>query len=118
MICREPGCELLVSKIAAASTIAIGAPTVAEAQLVALAKRGPDGPAAVERFLSEIQATVVPFGQHHLPVFLSAVLHYGKGRHPAALNMGDCFSYATAIASGMPLLFIGEDFRQTDIRIA
>jgi len=47
-----------------------------------------------------------------------AILRFGKGRHPAALNFGDCMSYATAKIAGRPLLYIGADFPKTDLRLA
>lgn len=49
---------------------------------------------------------------------LDAFLHYGKGRHPARLNLGDCFAYALAKALDAPLLYKGDDFSKTDIRSA
>lgn len=54
----------------------------------------------------------------HVDIALDAFRRYGKGRHPAGLNLGDCFSYALAKATGQPLLFKGEDFSRTDIERA
>jgi ribonuclease VapC len=78
-------------------------------------KLGPDGAVKSDQLLAELQATIVPFGRHHLAIFYDAFRRYGKGRHRARLNMGDCFTYAIAKASGMPVLFVGEDFAQTDL---
>jgi len=122
VICREPGYEQLLQKIALARTVAIGAPTVAETQMVVEiklgSKRGRDGAALVDQFLTEIQALVIPFTRNHLSIFFEAFRRYGKGRHPARLNMGDCFTYAVAKAAGMQVLYVGEDFSHTDIESA
>jgi ribonuclease VapC len=118
VICREPGWESLVHKLALARTIAVGAPTVAETQMVLTMKLGPDGAAKSDQFLAELQVSIVPFARNHLAIFYEAFQRYGKGRHPARLNMGDCFTYAIAKASGMPLLFVGDDFAQTDLTLA
>ena len=61
---------------------------------------------------------MVPFGELHFGAAVEAWLRFGKGRHPAALNFGDCMSYAVAKVANTPLLFVGEDFPQTDIEIA
>ncbi len=57
----------------------------------------------------------IPFEDRHWGAAAEAFIVYGKGRHPAALNFGDCMTYATARLSGNPLLFVGEDFAKTDI---
>jgi ribonuclease VapC len=115
ILCREPGYEELLRRIATARTLAVGAPTVAETQMVLTIKLGLDVAGLVDQFLAEIQATVVPFGREHVSIFFDAFLRYGKGRHPARLNMGDCISYAIAMAAGQPLLFVSGDFTQTDL---
>ena len=66
-------------------------------------------------FLRDIGAEVVAFHEQHLEAATTAFLRFGRGRHPAALNFGDCMSYAVASVAGMPLLFTGEDFARTDI---
>jgi ribonuclease VapC len=118
VICQEPDYDTLVRKMAAARVLTVGAPTVAETQLALTIKRGGDAGALTDQFLSEIQAVIVPFGRDHISTFYAAFLRFGKGRHPARLNMGDCFSYATAKVAGMPLLFTGGDFTLTDIAAA
>jgi len=118
VVCREPGYEELLRKMASARVVLIGAPTVAESHLVLSIKLGGDGGTIVDQFLAEIQATIVPFGRDHISSFLEAFLRFGKGRHPARLNMGDCFTYATAKIAGTPVLFTGGDFALTDLRSA
>jgi ribonuclease VapC len=122
VICREPGYEELLRKMATSRVVVIGAPTVAECQLVLSIKlgrgSGADAGAIVDQFLGEVQALIVPFGRDHISSFYGAFHRFGKGRHPARLNMGDCFTYATAKVAGMPLLFTGGDFALTDLKCA
>jgi ribonuclease VapC len=72
----------------------------------------------VDRFLRLAGVRIVEIGDDELARALDAFDRYGKGRHPARLNMGDCFAYACAKTEGVPLLFKGDDFDQTDIAIA
>lgn len=112
---EEPGHQVLYPYLEAADGLAIGAPTLFETSLVALRRYGDDGVALVERFLGAWEVEVIPFDERHWHVATGAFARYGKGRHPAALNFGDCFSYATASVAGKPLLFVGADFARTDI---
>ena len=68
--------------------------------------------------LRNMGAEIVPFTEEHYEAALSAFLRYGKGRHPAGLNFGDCMSYAFARVSGLPLLYTGGDFSKTDVPTA
>jgi ribonuclease VapC len=118
IICGEPDTERLLHSIGAARVIAVGAPTVAETQLALSVKLHRDAGSLVDQFLFEIQAVIVPFGRDHISAFFEAFLRFGKGRHAARLNMGDCFTYAVAKLAGMPVLFTGADFSQTDLDCA
>ena len=60
---------------------------------------------------------MVPLGEEHARLARDAAARFGRGRHPAALNVGDCFSYALAIAGEEPLLFLGDDFSRTDVPV-
>lgn len=117
-ICREPGFQRVLAKIGAARVLVIGAPTLAETQLALTVKLGRDSGALVEQFLVETQTLVLPFGRDHVSAFFEGFLRFGKGRHRARLNMGDCFTYAIAKVAGMPVLCVGDDFSQTDLAIA
>ena len=75
------------------------------------------GKTLLERFLQEAALTVIPFGPEHHSRAVDAYLRYGKGRHPAALNFGDCMTYATARLAAAPLLCVGNDFAQTDLQL-
>lgn len=71
--------------------------------------------ALVDEFLIELNAEIIPVTREIAMVALDAFARYGKGRHPAKLNFGDCFSYAGAKAAGVGLLYVGADFAQTDL---
>jgi ribonuclease VapC len=68
----------------------------------------------VARLLAEASVTVAPFGESHYSSAVDAWLRYGKGRHPASLNFGDCLSCAVARLAGEPLVVVGDDFTRTD----
>jgi len=114
----EPQGAQLTGRIAAASLVLVAAPTVLEAVLVLSSRLRVDARSLVEGVLREAGAQVVPFDHDHYLAAASAWLKYGKGRHPAALNFGDCLSYGLAKVSGLPLLCVGSDFPQTDITLA
>jgi ribonuclease VapC len=77
-----------------------------------------DARAVVSRFLDAAQISTVAIGDAEREAALDALQRFGKGRHPAKLNMGDCFSYACARTHAAPLLFKGDDFGRTDIELA
>jgi ribonuclease VapC len=112
---REPGHEVLMDRIDAAEVVVVGVPTLLESVMVLTARLGHDARPMVFAFLRRLEAEVVAFNQEHLDAATTAFIRFGRGRHAAALNFGDCMSYAVASVAGMPLLFIGEDFRRTDI---
>jgi len=114
----EPEREILVAKINAADTIAVGAPTLVEAGIVLSARAGLDSSAVLVELLASADAIVIEFGQRHWREAVSAWGRFGKGRHPAGLNFGDCLTYATALVAGEALLAKGDDFTQTDIPLA
>jgi ribonuclease VapC len=112
---REKRYDRLKEAMAAADALAIGAPTLFETGMVAAGRLDLRGRALVAQFLERWNVVVVPFGDRHERAALEAFLRYGKGRHPAALNYGDCMAYATAKIADVPLLFTGNDFAQTDL---
>lgn len=69
------------------------------------------------RFFQEMGIVVVPFTDLHWQRAIDAFARFGKGRHPAALNFGDCMTYATAALARQPLLCVGDDFRKTDLEL-
>jgi ribonuclease VapC len=114
IVMKEPGYEELLQRMAS-SDPAIGTATLAETAIVLFAQLQRDARSLLARFLSEASIAIVPFGESHYGAAVDAWLRYGKGRHPAALNFGDCLSYAVARLANEPLLFVGDDFAQTDI---
>jgi ribonuclease VapC len=118
IVLREPGWEALAAKLGAAPAAGIGAATVAESGLVLTAKSGKNMRPVLLRFLQETRLTVIPFGEEHWRVAIDAYTKFGKGRHAAALNFGDCLTYATAKLADEPLLCLGDDFVETDLLLA
>jgi ribonuclease VapC len=118
IVLEDIGFDLLVEKMDTAKALAIGAPTLFETRIV-LAKKPVDlARQRLDDFLERIDARIVPFTSEHVTAAIEAYDRYGKGRHPAQLNFGDCMSYAIARISRQPLLFIGDDFSKTDIEAA
>lgn len=114
----EPNHEELQAKIESAPGIAIGAPTLVETLMVLTARLRGEPILGLRELLRAVEAEVIPFSEDHSHIALQAYLRFGKGRHPAALNFGDCLSYATASVARQPLLFVGGDFSRTDIHVA
>jgi ribonuclease VapC len=77
-----------------------------------------DAQSALDRFVGDVSAELVPITGEIGRTAIAAFDRFGRGRHPARLNMGDCFAYACAQALAVPLLFKGDDFSQTDIAVA
>ncbi|MBA3364226.1 MAG: type II toxin-antitoxin system VapC family toxin [Actinobacteria bacterium] len=118
ILLREHGHEAALARLADAHSPGIGAPTLAETGVVLTAKLGVGARTLLARFLGELTAEVVPFGEEHWPVAVDAYRRFGKGRHAAALNFGDCLTYATARLADEPLLALGDDFARTDLTLA
>jgi ribonuclease VapC len=112
---QEPGHERVLAAMSAASALGIGAPTLVETTIVLTARLGRDARGLASRLILEADVAVVPFTDEHFGTALDAWLRFGRGRHEASLNFGDCLAYATARVAGEPLLFTGADFARTDI---
>jgi ribonuclease VapC len=117
IVLREPGHERLLQFVALEDAPGIGAPTVVETGIVLAAKVGVPGRTLLARFLGDIDSAVIAFEEEHWPVAVEASLRFGKGRHPAGLNFGDCLTYAVARLADEPLLCVGDDFAQTDLHV-
>ncbi|MEZ5317706.1 MAG: type II toxin-antitoxin system VapC family toxin [Vicinamibacterales bacterium] len=105
----------LVDRILAADIVRIGTPTLTETAIVATARRGSSVRRELAALLRELDVTLVPFTADHHAAAWRAWERFGRGRHKANLNFGDCLSYAVAAVAGDALLFVGDDFRQTDV---
>jgi ribonuclease VapC len=118
VLLREQGFEPLEETLGRAPFVGVGAPTLAETAIVLHARVGALSRTLLRRLLDDVDATPIAFGDRHWPVALGAFARYGKGRHPAGLNFGDCLTYAVAKVANEPLLCLGEDFEQTDLALA
>jgi len=95
----------------------VSAMTKLETSIVLLGRRGEPLVSRLDRLLHRISATIMPFDDHQADIARDAFAHYGKGRHPAGLNFGDCAAYALSVAEAEPLLFKGTDFGATDVEV-
>ena len=118
----EPDYLDLVDRILEADAVRVGAPTLTETSLVLGGRRRDRGASLanehVQELVRELGVTIVPFGEPEWHAATEAFVKYGRGRHKASLNFGDCLAYATASVAGDSLLFVGADFRHTDIPAA
>jgi ribonuclease VapC len=112
----EPETESFVRALADDSKIIISAFNALESAIVIEAKKGEAGGRELDLLLHRARIEVIPLNNDQAELALSAWRKYGKGNHPAGLNIGDCCAYALSKYSGEPLLFKGNDFSQTDIR--
>ncbi len=115
IFCDEPERPDFNRQIAAASRRLISAASVLETSIVLENRFGEEAYRELDFFLLKAAIQVYPFDAEQLEIARRAYRQYGKGRHRAGLNYGDCFSYALAKHTGEPLLFKGNDFSQTDI---
>jgi ribonuclease VapC len=115
---KEPEAERLAAMIRDTDTTAIAAPTLLETAIVAEGRTLPGMAEKLDALLGAIRPEIVPFTAEHVSLARDAWRRYGKGRHRAGLNLGDCFAYALAKERGQPLLFKGDDFAATDIEPA
>ncbi|MDD2875856.1 MAG: type II toxin-antitoxin system VapC family toxin [Acidiphilium sp.] len=111
----EPDQRRYDEAIEAAPTRLISAVTRVELAMVVEGRKGTPGRHALERFFKLSCLDIVAVTPQHAELAIEAFRRFGRGRHPAGLNIGDCFSYALAAATRLPLLFKGDDFRQTDL---
>ena len=115
---REPDAALYAEAIAEADAPLISSATLLELHIVMLNRHGAAAAPIVDRLVKDAGFQIENFTAQHLELAREAYARYGKGRNSAGLNYGDCFSYALAKATGLPLLFKGEDFSKTDLPAA
>ena len=108
----------LVDRILSAGAVRVAAPTLVETSMVFAARRKAATANEVRALVQEFGVTVVPFAERDWHAAVDAFLRFGRGRHQAALNFGDCLSYAAAANANDSLLFVGDDFTHTDITAA
>ena len=118
LLCLEPEARDLARAIEADPQRLVSAAAWLETSIVIEARYGADGGRELDLLAAKAGILIRDVDQQQAEFAREAWRRYGKGRHPAGLNFGDCFSYALAKASGEPLLFKGEDFSRTDILVA
>lgn len=112
---NEPESDHLLSKLKQAKALRISAATVTEAGIEMHARYGDAGEMEVDNIIHRLNIDVIPLTAEHAELARYAYRRYGKGNHKAGLNFGDCFSYALAVSLDEPLLFVGDDFSETDV---
>jgi len=114
---REPERRSFVEAIESADSTRMSVASFVECSIVIESRYGSEGLRDLDRFISRSGIELIPVDQEQGQLARSAFSRFGKGRHRAGLNYGDCFSYAAAISSGEPLLCKGDDFNHTDVPI-
>ena len=112
---HEPGSRSLARLIDEAPAAALSVVTQVETVAVLCGSRFRVAPADAHDFIASLSLDLVPVTVEVMQAAVDGLLAYGKGRHPASLNLGDCFAYALAKVRAEPLLFVGDDFGRTDI---
>ncbi len=111
----EPAARSLAEKIDADATRLMAVPNALEAAMVIESRKGPRGAREFDLLLQKYAVDIVAVTEDHFDLAREAWRRFGKGRHPAALNICDCLAYALSKATGEPLLFVGDDFGKTDV---
>lgn len=114
----EPEAEAFSNLIESDGVRLVSAVSVLETGILAEARKGEEGARALDAFLQQAELTVVAFDAEQASIARTAFRQFGKGRHAASLNFGDCAAYALARGSGESLLYKGNDFAKTDITAA
>lgn len=114
----EPEATRYAETLVQSSAPVLSAANWLETMQVAVSRRGEAGRQGIDELLTIARVAIAPVDTRLAQIAFAAWLQYGKGRHPAGLNFGDCFSYALAKQRAEPLLFKGDDFSKTDVLIA
>ncbi len=112
---NESSAPRLVRAIEQSAARLVSAGTVIEASLVLLGRFGERGEVQLDSLLRALNVEIIAVDADQVAIARDAARTFGRGRHRAALNFGDCFSYALAVSRGEPLLFVGDDFSSTDV---
>lgn len=114
----EPQAEALLRVLTAAGRVGLSAANRTELLVVMQTRLGDLGVERAKQFLTLQKVETIPLDEALADLAAEGYRRFGKGRHPAGLNYGDCFSYGLAIREQVPLLCTGNDFAKTDVRIA
>jgi ribonuclease VapC len=115
---QELEAERIVRTLASAPERTLSAANLVEVGIVMQARRGDDGARDLDLLLAKLRVDIADVTASQADIARKAFRRYGRGRHPANLNFGDCFAYALAKDTSAPLLFKGNDFGQTDVMVA
>ena len=116
ILLNEPGASRIEAAIGAGSPRLLSAANLVETSIVAEGRKGEAMAGELDLLLYRVGIEVVAVDTNQAELARIAWRRFGKGRHPAGLNYGDCFAYALAKQTGLPLLFVGNDFSRTDIQ--
>lgn len=114
----EPERRGFIEAIEASSVRLMSAATLVEISIVVECRYGAEGVRDLDLFVAAAAIEIAPVDQEQAGVARQAFARFGKGRHPAGLNYGDCFAYALATVTGEPLLYKRDDFSRTDVASA
>jgi ribonuclease VapC len=115
---QELEAERIVRTLASAPERILSAANLVEVGIVMQARRGDDGARDIDLLLAKLRVDIAVVTANQADIARKAFRRYGRGRHAANLNFGDCFAYALAKHTSAPLLFKGDDFGQTDVMVA
>ncbi len=119
VLLNEPArAQIREALVGSKGTAVMSAAAVLESTMVMSSRKGPPGVELLDSFVTASDIITMPIDGSQIDAAREAWLRFGKGNHPAKLNFGDCFSYALAAHLEVPLLCIGDDFAQTDLRMA
>jgi len=111
----EPERQTFNELIGTAPSCCLSTASFVELSMIIESRFGPDGIRDLDLYMSKAGIRLIPVDEEQAILARKSFRDYGKGRHPAGLNFGDCFSYALAKSRGEPMLFKGEDFSKTDV---
>lgn len=115
---KEAETRRLIAAIDKSGARRLPASCFVEASMVLLGRKGEDALRDLDFFVARSSFEIAPFTESQARIARAAFVRYGKGRHPAGLNFGDCMAYALARETGEELLFKGTDFGLTDVAVA
>jgi ribonuclease VapC len=118
LLLGEPEAGRLLAAVDVAPLCRLSAASLVETAMVMQARHGDAGERELDLLLHRLRVEIASVSAYHAELARSAFRRFGKGRHPAGLNYGDCFAYAGAMALQEPLLFEGDDFSRADVPIA
>ena len=118
VLLEEPDGALFLARLSGTLRPLLSAANWLELGIVIDGRKGPQWLADLDAFLEGLDVAVVPVSLSQARLARDAYRRFGKGNHPAGLNLGDCFAYALAKERDLPLLFKGDDFTRTDLRAA